>query len=113
MEQKKINIEGPSPLRRIMKKPGFWCFVVCALIVFISEAYAGNIICCLWIILAAVGYFFSDLFNEYSDDLVDICLTLIAEGENMSEALQHKDGEIAELYQEINRLRDELKKQTK
>lgn len=112
MEQKKININfaGPSPLRRIMKKPGFWFFLVCALIVFVNEAYNGNAICCLWVILAAVGYFFSDLFMEYLDDFCDLCVVLIEEKEKMSETLQHKDGEIAELYQEINRLRDELKK---
>lgn len=112
MEQKKININfaGPSPLRRIMKKPGFWCFLVCALVVFVSEAHQGNPICCLWIILAAVGYFFADLFKEYTDDFCDLCVALIEEKENTEEILKQKDGEISELYQEINRLRDELKK---
>ena len=112
MEKKEITIEmaGPSPVRRIMKKPGFWGFMACALIVFVSEALAGNPICCVWIIVAALAYFFADLFFEYTDDLYNLCVTLVEEGENMSETLQHKDGEIAELYQEINRLRDELKK---
>ena len=114
MEQKKINnqIAEPSPLRRIMKQPGLWIFLACAFTAFVIEAYIGNPICCLWIILAAVGYFFASLFKEYADDFRDLCVALVEEKEKMLETLQHKDGEIAELYQEINRLRDELKKQT-
>lgn len=93
MEQKKININiaGPSPLRRIMKKPGFWCFVAGALVVTVAEALDGDVICCLWIGIGVVGFFFADLFKGYADDF--------------AEAIHYMADKIAELNEEINRLK--------
>ena len=107
MEEKKINlhIEGPSPFRRIIKKPGFWGFIVCALIVFVCEAWAGDLISCIWIILAAVGYFFSDLFKAYSDDFLELSVDLAKELDVMQEVLKEKDDKIAELQTENISLR--------
>lgn len=103
-----------------------WAFPIVAAAFAILQITKGETLLALWVSLAGAFNWVANVLEERCEDLENDVEELIkanrdngktfdeiiTANHDLAEALRQKDGEIAELYQEINRLRDELKKQT-
>lgn len=100
MEDIKITINEKRPELRLLKKPSFWLFTLCTIIVAVTEAIHGNYICVIWAIVAAGFHAGALIFEMYADDLAALSHDLANELDTMTDVLKEKEAEIIELKME-------------
>lgn len=105
MEDMKITINEKSPELRLLKKPSFWLFTLCAIIVSVAEAVNGNYITAIWCLIATGLHAGALIFEMYADDLAALSYDLANELDTMTDVLKEKEAEIIELQDEINKLK--------
>ena len=104
MEDIKITINEKRPELRLLKKPSFWIFTLCAILVAVNEAILGNYICVIWVIVAAGFHAGAQICEMYADDLAALSCHLAKELDTMTDALKDKEAEIVELKMETGQL---------
>lgn len=109
MKEIEITINAKRPELRLLKKPSFWLFTLCAIFVAVTEIIYDNPGCALWVLVAAVMHAFALIFQMYADDFVSLNCELVKELDTMADVLKEKEAEIIELQEEIKRLKKEEK----
>lgn len=104
MEDIKITINEKLPELRLLKKPSFWLFTLCAILVAVNEAILGNYICVIWVIVAAGFHAGAQIFEMYADDLVVLSCHLVKELDTMTDMLKEQEAENIELKMETGQL---------
>jgi len=100
MEDMKITINEKRPELRLLKKPSFWLFTLCAIVVSVAEAINGNYITVIWVLLATGFHAGALIFEMYADDLAALSYDLANELDTMTDVLKEKEAEIIELKME-------------
>ena len=93
----KITINEKRPELRLLKKPSFWLFTLCAIIVSVAEAIDGNYITAIWCLIATGFHAGALIFEMYADDLAALSYDLANELDTMTGVLKEKEAEIIEL----------------
>lgn len=106
MEDIKITINEKRPELRLLKKPSFWLFTLCAIIVSVAEAINGHYITIIWVLFAPVFHAGALIIEMYADDLAALSCELAKELDTMTDVLKEKEAEIIELQEEINHLKN-------
>lgn len=96
----KITINEKRPELRLLKKPSFWLFTLCAIIVSAAAAVNGNYITTIWALMAAGFHAGALIFEMYADDLAVLSYDLANELDTMTGVLKEKEAEIIELKME-------------
>ena len=104
MEDIKITINEKRPELRLLKKPSFWIFTLCAIFVAVIEAIYGNYSCVIWVIIAACFHAGAQIFEMYADDLVALSCELAKELDTMTDMLKEQEAENIELKMETGQL---------
>ena len=104
MEDIKITINEKRPELRLLKKPIFWIFTLCAILVAVNEAILGNYICVIWVIVAAGFHAGAQIFEMYADDLAALSCHLAKELDTMTDMLKEQEAENIELKMETGQL---------
>lgn len=104
MEDMKITINEKRPELRLLKKPSFWLFTLCAIIVSVAEAIDGNYITVIWCLIATGFHAGALIFEMYADDLAALSYDLANELDTMTGVLKEKEAEIIELKLETGQL---------
>lgn len=100
MEDMKITINEKRPELRLLKKPSFWLFTLCAITVSVAETINGNYITAIWALLATGFHAGALIFEMYADDLAALSYGLANELDTMTGVLKEKEAEIIELKME-------------
>lgn len=96
----KIIINEKLPELRLLKKPSFLFFTLCAIIVLVAEAINGNYTTTIWVLMAAGFHAGALIFEMYADDLAALSGELAKELDTMTDVLKEKEAEIIELKME-------------
>lgn len=96
----KIIINEKRPELRLLKKPSFWLFTLCAIIVSVAEAIDGNYITAIWCLIATGFHAGALIFEMYADDLEALSYDLANDLDTMTGVLKEKEAEIIELKME-------------
>lgn len=93
-----------------LRKVAGWTFMICAAAAAVLMCINGHFAYACWPIIAALFYWTTDTFETLSEDAIGYGGAMTAENLELSSKLCDAEIKILELQEEINRLRDELKK---
>ena len=97
-----------------------WAFPIAAGVVFILQASKGEVLLCIWVLLAAAFHWVSNAYEDHCEDLeaeVDQLIQanrdnaktfdeIITANHDLAEELRKEQAKNAELQEEINRLKN-------